>query len=140
MILYCDSSALIKLYLREDGSPYVIGLCEKAQEKVISAVGYAEVCSGIYRKGRSGDLTASSRHKAIRDLDRDWRAIIKVNLSDEVNQIAKRILSRNPLRAFDALHLASALYFQKKSASDICFLSFDERQKAAASYEHLTVV
>ena len=140
MILYCDSSALIKLYIREEGSASVLDLFERAQEKIISVVGYAEVCSGIYRKGRLGDLTVSSQRKAVREFDRDWRAIIKVNLSGEVNRIARELLFQHPLRAFDALHLASALYFQTKTASDICFLSFDHRQKEAASREKLEVV
>ena len=140
MILYCDSSALIKLYLDEQGSPQVVDSFQSAQEKVVSVIGYAEVCSGIYRKARMGDVTRSARHKAIRGFENDWLAIMKVNLSWEVNQIAKQVLSKYSLRAFDALHLASALYFQRKSERDIHFLTFDQRQKEAARQEDLMLV
>ena len=52
MILYLDTSALIKKYFREDGSDSVISKWKEATGIVTSSVAYAEALASIYRKQR----------------------------------------------------------------------------------------
>ncbi len=56
-----------------------------------------------------------------------------------MSTLACALLKRHPLRAGDALHLASGIYLREKSGIDVRFLSFDERLNAAAQMEGLTL-
>lgn len=59
MIYYCDSSAVVKVYLAEAGSAYMKNLCRKATTGniFINAIAGPEVLSAMHRRFRGGDLT-----------------------------------------------------------------------------------
>ncbi len=57
MILYCDTSALIKRYVEEDRSDEVDGLWEEAVVVVTSIVAFAETMATFRRKYREGVLS-----------------------------------------------------------------------------------
>ena len=52
MILYLDTSALVKLYVEEEGSDEVKKACEQAQVVVTSRLAYAEARSAFARAWR----------------------------------------------------------------------------------------
>ena len=137
MILYCDSSALVKKYLAEQDSERVIQCISRAQYIVLSVIGYAEVHSAFSRKRMANELSKSVHQKIIRVFEDDWIAFVKVRLTEEVNHIVRLLLSRHSIRAFDALHIASAILVKRRLKKDIHFLSFDQRQNDAARFERL---
>lgn len=53
---------------------------------------------------------------------------------------ARALLVRHPLRAGDAIQLASALLLRRELAEPVTFAAYDDRLKAAARAEGLTVV
>jgi predicted nucleic acid-binding protein len=57
MILYLDTSALVKLYVEEPGSRTVRALLERAQVVSTSRVAYVEMRAGLARKLRQGELS-----------------------------------------------------------------------------------
>ena len=141
MILYCDTSALVKCYCREEGSEAVLELRRQAEATAISVVGYAEFHSAINRKRRDGDLSARDAERMLRDFDADWEGLIRVEITPAMNKVAARLLQAHPLRAFDALHLASALLLRTRlPQSDVSFSGFDGKQRLAAERERLAVV
>lgn len=56
MILYLDTSALVKRYFREAYTDDIISKWKSANQIVTSFVAYAETMAGIYRKKREADL------------------------------------------------------------------------------------
>lgn len=52
---------------------------------------------------------------------------------------AQSLVENHPLRALDALHIASAQVFQRQLKLPVLFISADSRQLAAAKREGLTV-
>ena len=54
MILYLDTSALVKLYAEEAGSKIVRQAVADANLIITSPLSYAETRSALDRKGRSG--------------------------------------------------------------------------------------
>jgi predicted nucleic acid-binding protein len=52
MILYLDTSALVKKYVKEPGSSKVVSAWKKALCIATSAVTYAELLAAFYRKSR----------------------------------------------------------------------------------------
>ena len=141
MILYCDTSALVKCYCREVGSDAVLELRRQAEATAISVVGHAELHSAINRKRRDGALAARDAERILRDFDLDWEGCIRVEITPGLNKIVARLLRAHPLRAFDALHLASALLLRTRMPqTDVSFAGFDDKQRLAAQRERLAVV
>lgn len=72
MILYLDTSSLIKLYVEESNSREIELLVAEASLVVTSVVAYAEARSALARLGREGALTSEEHALAKADLERDW--------------------------------------------------------------------
>jgi predicted nucleic acid-binding protein len=56
-----------------------------------------------------------------------------------VAKLSGELVEKHPLRALDALHLASALFLRERVRSDIFFSSFDGKLNEAAQAEGLAV-
>ena len=101
---------------------------------------YAEFHSAINRKRRDGDLSVRDAEQILRDFGADWEGLVRVELSPGLNAIVARLLKTYPLRAFDALHLGSALLLRNRMRqSELSFAGFDDRQRLAAKRERLMV-
>ena len=130
--VYCDASALLKLYLPEPGSDEFNRLIEGRNDLLVSDLAVTETVSALARRLREGALT---REVA----DRAWHAILealddgtygRVELTRDAHRRAEHFLlslTSAPLRALDALHLALAT-----SARAASMASFDARLRAAA--------
>ena len=141
MILYCDTSALMKCHCREEGSDAVLDLRRQAEATAISVVGFSEFHSAINRKRQDGDLSARDAERVLRDFGVDWEGCIRVEITPVLNKIVARLLKTHPLCAVDALHLASALLLRTRlQQTDVSFTAFDDKQRLAAERERLTVV
>ncbi|MBN1425833.1 type II toxin-antitoxin system VapC family toxin [Candidatus Fermentibacteria bacterium] len=141
MILYCDTSALVKLYFHESHSEEVIAQRGEAEALAISSVGFAEFFAALNRKQREGGLEARVHQLAAARFREEWLSLVRVEITEELNETIMRLLAAYPLRGFDAIHLASALILRERlKTAEIRFASFDERQRRAAEQESLTVV
>jgi predicted nucleic acid-binding protein len=65
MILYLDTSALLKRYFKEAYSDEIISRWKKATEIVTSSVTYAETMASFYRKKREADLSGKMIKKIV---------------------------------------------------------------------------
>ena len=129
-----DSSALAKRYADEPGSDQVRAMV--AQGGITTTIlSYAEVCSGLNRKLREGAIDSARYRAAAERLDHDWTRIEVLSLSDQVLRRARTLLERHPLRAGDAVQLASALLLRVVTRVD--FASADRRLNRAARTEGL---
>jgi len=131
--LYLDTSALVKLYVAEAGSDQVRQSVRAAERVVSSRVAYPEARAAFARRQREGGLTATELRGAVRDLNRDFPALLVVELTPEVADLAGEMAERHALRGFDAIHLASAVVFGRMVGQPPEFLSFDAMQMAAWS-------
>jgi predicted nucleic acid-binding protein len=140
LILYLDTSALVKLYVREADSALVQAHAVKARALATSVVAYAESRAAFARLKKSG-LTSDVKHQQrLRQLDRDWDALLKVELAPDVLRSAGDLTEIYGLRGFDAIHLASALWLKARVAMPVDFAVFDKRLAAAADKAGLMVV
>jgi predicted nucleic acid-binding protein len=135
MILYLDTSALVKKYFKEDGSPDVISLWKKSSAIVTSSIAYAEGMAAFYRKKREVKLKDKSFKKIINSFHKDYQSFICVQATNDLNSYIRRIVSTYPLRGFDAIHLASALIVQEILPQDFIFACFDQVLLKAAYSE-----
>ena len=134
MNVFLDSSALAKRYVQEPGSDRVEAILSSASSLGISVSGVAEVVSALCRRRRERKLSPPQYSKAKQALFEDIEDASIVNLTDQVMARAVSLLERWPLRASDALHVASAAEWSAE-----LFVSADEKQCAAARGDGLHV-
>ena len=139
MILYLDTSALVKLYIEEPGSERVREALNEAPIVSTSRVAYVEARAGIARKRREGDLSERDHARVVDGLVRDWGNYFIVEVSESVAKLGGELVERHPLRGFDAIHLASALLIRNRADLDVLFSSFDDRLNEAARAEGLKI-
>ena len=139
MILYCDTSALVKRYIEEEGTAEVDALWDKAIEVTTSTVAYAEGMAAFSRKRREGVISRSGYTRAVATFNEEHLSFVLVQISPQLNVIIKRLIEKYPLRGFDAIHLASALIV-KESLTDVVFACFDKGLNRAAKRENMKMV
>jgi predicted nucleic acid-binding protein len=143
-VYFLDSSALVKRYVAEPGSAWIQAItAPKVRNKLIIArLTWVEVLSAFARRQREGSFAPADAATAIRsfryDLDHQYRV---VEFNRTVVEVAGQLVGKHPLRASDAVQLASALqvlptFASLKTVSSV-FLSGDERLVAAAQAEGL---
>ncbi len=138
MIIYLDTSALVKKYFQEEKSSDVLDLWQKASEIITSSVSYAESMATFYRKRREKELTDPDFEHLLDNFRKDFMSMIRVNVTEDLNRWIDSIMKRHPLRGFDAVHLASAVMIQERVADPILFACFDQRLVEAAKREGLS--
>jgi predicted nucleic acid-binding protein len=140
-IFYIDSSAWIKRYFLEDGSPAVEEMFERSQFLACSILGYVEVAATVARKKKSGDLSQSEYEQIRHGLKRDWADFYQIPLDDTILVQVELALS-SALRGADAVHLASALYLQKRFAgnAEMILVSSDKALNEAAQQLQVRVI
>lgn len=140
MILYLDTSALVKLYVQEAGSKETRKLAAKADALATSIVAYAETRSAFARLLREG-ISTPKRHEArSQQFNADWESWLRVELGRSIARTAGELAEVYALRGFDAIHLASALWLNDTSGGRLRFAAFDTRLHAAAERAGLEVV
>ncbi len=133
---YFDSSALVKRFLLEKGSPVVRRLCREGRIAT-ATVAYAEIHSVLARKRRERHLAESDYRRASLQFDKDWNGYVLVQLVPDVLSLARDLVRRQPLRGFDAIHLASALTLKAAIGEDLAFVAADQTLLEAAQAEGL---
>ena len=109
---YADSSVLVKRHIPEIGSQWIEQEFDAASgNRIITAkLSVVEVLSAVNRRQREADISATEYTK----FSSDFLAFVETNyrifeLTDAVLIEAQRLLETYPLRAGDAIQLASAL-------------------------------
>jgi predicted nucleic acid-binding protein len=135
--LYVDASALVKLFVPEPESDMLNRSLLGAEDVVLSDLAVTEMASALGRRVREGTLLVSRARQLQREAEKLAAACRRVELTPPIHRRAERLLlsSRDvPLRALDALHLATAL-----DVSAATVVTFDPRLRAAAVAQSLFV-
>jgi predicted nucleic acid-binding protein len=136
LILYLDTSSLIKLYVLEQGSGGVRDLVARASLVATSFVAYPETRSALARLRREGSLAKPDHERVKRELEVDWLGMLSLPLLDAVWRQAGELAERHSLRGFDSIHLASYLSLRvRQEVTPVEFSSFDDRLNRAARLE-----
>jgi len=138
LIGYFDASALAKRYAEEPESPMVRSLLE-ACLVCTSRLSEVEVASALVRRANDGSLSPADRDRALSTLSEDMRSFYVVELFPEIVRSARGLLLRHPLRASDAVQLASSTHVRENTGEGVLFVAFDRRLNEAAFGEGLTL-
>lgn len=139
MILYLDTSALVKLYVRERGSLQTRKQADRAEALATSVVAYAEARAAFARLWRERPANRGRHRARVAQLDRDWSRYMQVELTPALGRSAGELAERHGLRGFDAIHLASAVWLRSAYSGELRFAAFDRRLAAAARAAGLAI-
>jgi len=108
MICYLDTSALVKIYVAEEGSKIVKEKVNLASLVATSKVAYPEARAAFARARREGILTDAAYQVVVDNFNAEWLAYYKLELTDRICYLAGTLSEKHSLRGFDSIHLASA--------------------------------
>ena len=139
MLLYLDTSSLVKLYVEESSSTAVRDAVSGSELLATSRVAFAEGIAALARRHRVGDIDEASFAMLVGAMADDWgERIVRVEVDE---YLAADLAVRRDLRALDAIHLAAALTLARAdSAADVRFGSFDVALNRAAAAEGVVVL
>jgi predicted nucleic acid-binding protein len=140
---FLESSAFAKLFILEEGSEALIHLLQDVDDsrKLLSALAPLEVRSAIRRRERSDDISSSDADRALENVARECLRIIEQPVTATVVEAACAMLDIHPLRALDALQLATCIVARETlRVDDIHFASSDEILMRAAKAEGFAVL
>jgi predicted nucleic acid-binding protein len=129
---FFDTSALIKRYVNEPGRREVVQLLRR-NHCVVSALLPVEVRSALRRRVAEGTLDEKRIPGILKRFIADRAFWTLIDVSREVLSSAETLIAAHPLRALDAIHVASAQLFTTRIGSPtFTFVSADTRQTTAA--------
>ena len=132
MILFCDTSALVKLYLQEPFSQEVKALLAQCDNVAVSRVAWAEAIAALSRRAREEPSDAAVITAAKQALQQDWPHYVVLEVSQPIVEQAGEFADAFSLRAYDAVQLASAAHIAKVAQTEVTFACFDVRLSKAA--------
>ncbi len=135
MIIYLDTSALVKLYIEEDGSDIVNEHTDKAGIVSTSRIAYAETLSAFVRCKDEKVLSKKNYDKCITGFKSDWEMYFVIEVSEKLVEIAGGLIENHRIRGFDSIHLASAMVLRKEVDQSIDFMCWNNRLLKAAKKE-----
>jgi predicted nucleic acid-binding protein len=133
VILYLDSSALIKLYIEEAGSSAVRAAVNEAAAVCTHLIAYAEVRAGLAKPMRMGRLTEQQVEFQVGCVEMDWPSARVVGVTESLVRRAGDLAHRHALRGYDSVHLAAAeeVYRVVDDGRMFRFAAFDAALAAA---------
>jgi len=139
MILYLDTSALVKLYVEEPLSQELTVAVADAEAVATSLVAYVESRAAFARARREARLSAQIYRRIEEAFATDWPRYISIEVTDLLVKDAGDLAVTRSLRGYDALHLASAVSLRQQVNTSVTFLAFDRALSLAAKRETLTL-
>jgi uncharacterized protein len=140
-LYYLDTSALVKLYVRESGTERLLRLAARSKNHRFAMLSLTrvEMHSAIRRREREGDIDAAVADQLLGQFEQHLESrFIKQVLNDSLIDLATSFVNRHALRAYDAVQLAGCLILKENSSSDEpSFVCSDQRLLQAAENEGL---
>jgi len=137
MIVYLDTSSLVKLYVEEDGSSKVDALVRSSEVTATSLVAYAEARAAFARRFRERAFTAKEHNRIKEFFEKDWSNYLSLSVTADIIRLAGDLAEKHALRGFDSIHLASALTLRRELSSPVLFSCFDDNLQKASEHEEL---
>ena len=136
---FWDTSAIIALWVDEDGSEQARRWVKDDGEITIWTLTPVEISSALWRRVREKSVGEDQARELERRSDRLAAQASVVMDVDAVKLQAKRLLRVHPIRAADSLQLAAAMLWAEGDPRDRLLHTFDGSLASAAQREGFTV-
>jgi len=132
MILFCDTSALLKLYIIEAGSEAVKARGAEAEAVALCRIAWAEAHAALSRRAREVPEDAPVIEQAQAALAQDWPRFVVMEVDQALVVRAGDYADIFALRGYDSVQLAAAFETGRIAQTPVCFACFDTRLNKAA--------
>jgi predicted nucleic acid-binding protein len=132
MILFCDTSALLKLYIAEAGSDVVQAHVARAEAVAVCRISWAEAHAAWSRRARDVPEDAPLIEQAKQALAKDWPRYVVLDIDQALVERAGDYADTFALRGYDSVQLAAAYETGRIAETPVCFACFDGRLNKAA--------
>lgn len=143
-IYYLETSALVKLYVREAGTDRLLSLAGRSSGNrfAILALSRVEFRSAVRRRERNGEIPADIAAQLLDTFERHVEGtFVTQTVTDYVLDQAMLLIDLYPLRAFDAVQLAGYLVLKNSTGGDVpVFVCSDQALLLAATQEGLPIL
>jgi hypothetical protein len=143
LTVFADSSAVVKLYVDEEGAAEIRAVPHIA----VSALTRVEVAAAIWRKRRASELSGQAAALLNARFDSDIAAesppaarFDTLPVTEAILRSAAEVTAMRALRAYDAVQLASAIAARAADPSCATFACFDRDLREAAAAEGFRLV
>jgi predicted nucleic acid-binding protein len=140
VILFCDTSALMKLLVDEDQSDQMQQVSTTVEAIGVCRISWAEAMAALARRQREDPISSDDLEQARQHLIQSWRTFIIVEVSQSLVESAGRFADVFALRGYDSVQLAAAQELQLKAEQPVIFASVDRRLNQAAQLLQLEVL
>jgi predicted nucleic acid-binding protein len=139
MIVYLDSSALVKRYMVEASSAEVERLVSAAEQVGTAIISRAEVSAALSKAVRMNWLDHAEALKSLAVFQSQWSSLFRLNIRETTVERADALAWAHILRGYDAVHLACAILWQEAVGGAVTLATFDQPLREAAAKAGLAV-
>jgi uncharacterized protein len=142
-LYYLDTSALVKLYVRERGTEEMLRLANRTTGNQLAVLSLAqvEIRSTIRRRERAGEIASTIVVQLLESFQRHLEGVfLRQVLTEAILDIACEMVDRHSLFALDAVQLAGYLALRTSSGPNVpIFVSADRDLLRAAESEAVPI-
>ena len=143
-LYYLDTSALVKLYVREQGTERMLQLTSRtaSNQLAVLALAQVEIWSALRRRQRAGEIGRVVADQLLASFQRHVESkFLRQAITEAILDDACRLIDRRGLTAFDAIQLAGYFALRITSGKNIpIFVSSDQELLHAAEVEAVPVM
>ncbi len=138
MIVYADSSALVKLFVIEEGTEATQEMLNRSRTMGTGLLARAELGAALARGAQRRLLSQEEAQEARRRLADAWPTWVHIAVDEALVSRAETLAWEYGLRGYDAVHLAAALAWQERIGHPVVLATFDQQLWEAAQLAGLT--
>ena len=132
MIVYLDTSALVKRYVQELGSDEMAELFKDELLAGTSSITFVEMAAALAKSERTGALSRADASAVLSRFRSEWNLMAHIRLNEPLIARAASVAWDHGLRGYDATHLASAFFWQELLGQKVCLVTYDRQLWKAA--------
>jgi predicted nucleic acid-binding protein len=125
MIVYLDTSALVKHYVQESDSEEVERVIGEARLVGTAAVTRVEIAAALAKAVRMHLLSRDEAAEALSAFEAEWESLVRLQLHELLLARAASLAWERGLRGYDAVHMASALFWRDIVGEPVVLATYD---------------
>lgn len=140
MILFCDTSALLKLFIDEQDSECMIKACSSSEGIAVCRITWAESMAALAQRTRFKGANQAGLAQARSMFEQAWPGFAIADVTQSLVEKAGVFSEAFALRGYDSVQLAAAHQLHEHFALPLTFACFDRRLNQAAKLLKLEVL
>ena len=140
MILFCDTSALLKLFIDEQGSESMVEARSSSEGIAVCRITWAESMAAFAQRTRFKGASQSGLDQARSMFERAWPDFVIADVTQPLVEKAGMYAEAFALRGYDSVQLAAAHNLHEILDLPLTFACYDRRLNQAALLLQLEVL